>query len=155
MREVARTPSYVLWKRTGFVPNNEVLKEDGAAGAVLDCSTPAGRRLAGRQGTATVLPQPVGGRAAGRAVASPVDAPAAATQRLQLSPGTWTLSLQYHSQATLTVTGPGGSAKLPPSLVGMYLTDFVPGHPQDSFWPAGRIEVSSAGPTEIRVEAEA
>jgi hypothetical protein len=165
LEEVARTDSYVLWKRTGTVPSNLVLggaqtasgqPEDGAAGATLDCTTRNGGGLASRRGSATVLSDPVVGEPADWSQPSPLDAPASATQELVLGPGRWRLSLQYHSQEPLTVRVDDEQvAELPASLVGMYLEDFEAAHPQDSFWPAGELDTESGGPHTVTVSVAA
>jgi hypothetical protein len=165
MEPIRRTESYVLWLRTGEIPESRVLgagaavgdlPEDGAAGRVLDCGSPEGRHIAANPGEATVLPDPVVGAPQAWSRPSPFDAPGDATQDLDLAPGRWRLSLQYHSQVPLTVGGASGAVTLPPSLDGMYQTDFLPGRPQDSFWPAGDIRVARGGaPTRITVHAAA
>jgi hypothetical protein len=88
-------------------------------------------------------------------VTTPFDAPGSATQELQLGPGEWDLSLQYHSQVPLTVGGSAHAAVLPENLDGLYLTDaLTPNYPQDAFWPAGRIEVPPGeAPTRLTVTA--
>ena len=43
---VVRTPSYVLWRRSGTTPPLRVIDKDGTPGRVLDCASAQGRRLA-------------------------------------------------------------------------------------------------------------
>jgi hypothetical protein len=170
MTLVGEEGDYQLWVRNGQTPRSRIIDDEnsgpGNPGAVLDCSIGGGPSE--REGVATTLPEPV--------LASPeawqglerVDdaaggqenaflAPATAAQTLELGPGRWALSLQYHSQAGLAVgidsdrgfraLGP----TLPPSLDGMYLTS--PG--RGAFWPAGEIEVKpGGGPVTIEVAAE-
>jgi len=165
LEEVARTDSYVLWKRTGRVPPNLVLgtgetadgqPEDGAAGATLDCSTRKGGAIASRRGSATVLTDPVVGEPADWSQPSSLDAPASAIQELTLAPGRWRLSLQYHSQEPLALRVDDEEvATLPASLVGMYLEDFERAHPQDSFWPAGELDVDEGGSHTVEVNVAA
>lgn len=151
--EVARTGSeggdYVLWKRRGQGPALEVLPEEGEAGdpgAPLACGagTPA------RAGDpAIVLVRPVVGEVDGWGQAFPVEAPATVAQTLEVPPGEWRISLQYHSQTPLTVRADGEDvAELPPSLEGFYLV----GAGRGAFWDAGDLE-SAGGPVEIEVEA--
>ena len=65
--------------------------------------------------------------------------PGTAAQELELAPGRWQLSLQYHSQvASDRLRARGLEAELPASLDGMYLTH----QGQGAFWPAGEIERS-------------
>ena len=148
-RPVVRTDSYVLWKREGRTPTFGIIDKDGAPGRVLDCRIPSGRRLAERDGTATVLETPVVGGLAGWSRTTPFDAPGSATHTLRLGPGRWQLSLQYHSQVPLVVSGPGFHAELPPSLEGMYLTNQA----QGAFWHAGGLRRKRRGPVTITVSA--
>ena len=93
-------------------------------------------------GAATVIREPVTGGPGAWSRGSPFDAPDGATQSLDLGPGRWRLSLQYHSQAPLTVSAPGSKVELPPSLDGMYLTH----QGQGAFWPAGEVRVTGRRP---------
>jgi len=140
---------YELWKRVGKTPRQRILDEGLVPGARLDCNTPSGSDLHVQHGTVTVLPTPVLGTSADWSRPSPFDAPGSASQTLDLTPGRWRLSLQYHSQAGLEVTGPGMRAGLPPSLDGMYFTH----QGQGAFWPAGEVSVKKAGPVKITITA--
>jgi hypothetical protein len=148
---VARTSSYVLWRRSGETPPLGVIDKDGTPGRVLDCATREGRRLARRGGTATVLRRPVGGGPGAWSRGFPFDAPGSATQTLKLGPGIWQLSLQYHSQVPLTVaaTGSAEEVELPPSLDGMYLTH----QGQGAFWHAGEMRAAGSRPVTVTVSA--
>lgn len=175
MEEVARTESYALWERTARTPRTQVLKEGGAPGAVLEASESPFVSLACRlgsrapgEGVATVLPEPVVGGPGGWSRPVPFEAPGTARQPLELTPGRWQLSMQYHSQVDLEVVAGGLKdsqadlevasarleAELPASLVGMYLTH----QGQGAFWPVGEIEVfftedGKAAPVEVEVTA--
>jgi hypothetical protein len=146
---VFRTPSYVLWRRSGTTPPLRVIDKNGTPGRVLDCTSAPGRRLAARSGAATVIPEPVTGWPGAWSRGSRFDAPESATQSLDLGPGRWRLSLQYHSQVPLTVSAPGSKVELPPSLDGMYLTQ----KGQGAFWPAGEVRVSGGGTVSVTVDA--
>ena len=148
-RPVARTSSYVLWRRQGSTPLLHIIDVDGTPGAVLDCAHAEGRRIASRPGTATVLPKPVASERAAWGGERQFDAPGTAIQRVDLGPGRWALSLQYHSQIPLDVSAPGLHLELPPSLDGMYLNHKA----QGAFWPAGRLRVKHAGPVTVTVSA--
>jgi hypothetical protein len=146
----------VLWERTGRTPRSQVLDEGGDPGVLLDVSPSpvvphacAGRGGEQAAGTATVLPEPVVGRPGAWSRPVPFEAPGAATQTLELAPGRWQLSLQFHSQVDLRVRAAGLDAELPASLVGMYLTH----QGQSSFWPLGEVEVPAGGGLEVEVEA--
>ena len=59
-------------------------------------------------------------------------------------PGTYDLSLQYHSQVPLEVLYEGAViAELPASLDGMYLS----GAGRGAYWPAGEISADEVVPT--------
>jgi hypothetical protein len=158
MLEVDRTDSYVLWRRTAKTPRAQVLDEGGNPGRPLDAAESPLVSLACRQGAqspgggeAVILPEPVlaGQRAWSRPV--PFEAPGSATQALELAPGRWQLSIQYHSQVDLTLRAPGLEAELPASLVGMYLTH----QGQSAFWPVGEIEVTrSERSVDVDVQAD-
>jgi hypothetical protein len=139
----------VLWRRSGATPPLRIIDRDGTPGRVLDCSTRAGRRLARRSGTATVIPEPITGGPHDWSRGFPFDAPGSAAQRLHLGPGRWRLSLQYHSQVPLTVEADGSAVELPPSLDGMYLTH----QGQGAFWPAGEVRGGAEGPVTVIVRA--
>jgi hypothetical protein len=144
---VEETDSYALWERTGRTPRTKVLDEGGAPGAVLDCATAEGRALSRRGGSAWVVSDPTVGEPRQWSEPRPFEAPAQATQRLLLAPGSWDLSLQYHSQVPLTVQAAGRRVELPPSLDGMYISH----QGESAFWPAGQIEVSAEGGTTVTV----
>lgn len=131
---VKSTRSFALWLRTATIPPRSVLPEGPAAGAVLDCSTPAGRQLEQEGGVAAVREPPV---------TAPVPAltPGAATEvSLALGAGTWELQAPYLSQHDLEVTGPGLSGTLPANLD-------RPG----TRWRIGRIRLSAPTTVTLRI----
>ena len=146
---IVRTASYVLWRRSGATPPLRVIDKDGTPGRVLDCASAEGRRLAVQPGVATVRREPVTGDPGKWSQRNTFDAPGHGTQSLELAPGRWRLSLQYHSQVPLTVSARGSEVELPPSLDGMYLTHKGEG----AFWPAGRISVRGGDPVRVTVDA--
>lgn len=145
MRELDRTDSYVLWERLDETPRLRVLEERGAPGALLRC----GDEQDSGVDAATVLPAPVVGSPGGWSAPSPFEAPGVATQELELAPGRWQLSIQYHSQVGLTVQAGDLEAEVPASLVGMYLTH----QGESSFWPVGELEVRSRGSVPVSVSS--
>src|SRR5919197_752047 len=148
-KPVVSTASFVLWRRTGPTPPLRMIDKDGTPGRVLDCSTPAGRRISRSRGTATVLTEPVVGEPKAWSLSFPFDAPGTATQTLKLPSGRWQLSLQYHSQVPLTVTAQGARVDLPPSLDGMYLSH----QGQGAFWSAGQLRAERGTPVTVTVSA--
>lgn len=115
LRVARRTRDWTLWQRVGTVPARETLEEDWRPGAELDCSTPKGRALSRRHGTAVVRTVPVVGSWLGWD-GTAVDAGSTASRELRLPAGRWDLSLQYVSRNALTVTAPGLRARMPATL---------------------------------------
>lgn len=112
-RLVRRTRSFAVWRRTGPTPARGTLPgEVGVPGALLDCTTPAGRALAARRGQARVMPPPVGNSGPpgpllpGHSVRLPFRLPA----------GRWTLSVPYQGPQAVTVSVGALRATLPPNL---------------------------------------
>jgi hypothetical protein len=142
------TPSYVLWRRFEAAPPHGVLeREDGEAGAILDCRSPEGRRLAAKGAIAGVIPEPVVRAPDAWTPSREFETGEEAAVELDLPPGTWELSLQYHSPVDLEVEGPGLAEELPASLDGMYA--FAPG--EGPYWPLGPIEAEASEPVRITV----
>ena len=143
------TPSYTLWRRFLSTPPHGVLDdENGAPGAVLDCSDPAQKRLSQKQGTAKVIPEPVvtDGWLPGSQFVTGADV----STPIRLAPGRWNLSLQYHSEVPIEIEGPGLAEQLPSSLDGMFA--FAPG--RGPFWRAGEIDVQGDEPLEVSVRQQ-
>jgi hypothetical protein len=148
-KPVARTPSFVLWKRTGPTPPYQIIDKRGAPGRVLVCPNGPNHGLASRGGKAIVLNRPIARQQQQWKPTWHFDAPGTATVRMRLPRGRWKLSLSYDSQVPLEVSAQDGSFTLPPSLDGMYLTE----QGQGSFWRAGTVR-STGGPVQIKVNAE-
>ena len=154
-KAVARTKSFVLWKRNGKDEPREVLGEDPNPGTTAESGSPV----------CDVEPRPAAGEAGsvGFWLGAPVLADsdpwnpqpeirAGRTARLELllPHGRWQLSLQYNSEVPLTVRAGDLEADLPEALDGMYAN--APG--KGPFWPVGEIDLGSDGGT-VEVEVEA
>ena len=148
-KPVARTPSFILWKRTGPTPPYQIIDKHGTPGRVLVCPKGPGHGLASRGGKAVVLDRPIARRYQQWQPSWHFDAPGTATVRMRLPRGRWKLSLSYDSQVPLVVSAGDGSFTLPPSLDGMYLSE----QGQGSFWRAGAVH-SKGGAVQIKVSAE-
>jgi hypothetical protein len=149
VKPVARTTSFILWKRTGPTPPLQIIDKNGTPGRVLVCPNGPGHGLASHGGSATVLDKPVVRHPESWSPGAHFDAPETATVKMPLPRGRWDLSLQYDSQVPLVVSAGGRSFTLPPSLDGMYLS--LQG--QASFWRAGTIR-SGGGHETVTVSAE-
>jgi hypothetical protein len=142
--EIAREGDYVLWERSGPTPRLRIIEKGGYPGENLEC--PSGSDSGA---TATILAPPATAEQTQWEPSASFDAPGSASADAEPPAGEWDLSLQYHSQAPLTVSVDGAEvATLPPSLEGFYLT----GAGRGAFWPAGEV-TTSGGPVEIEVAA--
>jgi hypothetical protein len=149
-RAIARTRWHVLWQRRGPTLPRSILAEGDAPGAVLDCGTARGRRLAQARGFAYVRPEPVvgpadGWRSPGDGAPLPGLVPSAAVrvQELELGPGVWDISLRYFSDVPLRVSAGSLRATLP-----AYVAD------RTTFASAGRV-ATDGGPLAITVAVPA
>jgi hypothetical protein len=110
MRLVRATEDFMLWKRTGRVPERSILREGEWPGAVFRCDTREGRAILRRGGVAAVrrLPivAPVEGAGPGQTVSAQLDLPA----------GRWELESPYVSHLPVEVTAPGLQTTLPANL---------------------------------------
>ena len=155
---VVETDNYILWERTGLVGRRKTLDEGIEPGALLDCETRAGKDVALGKGTAQVwAEQPIVLAPAERSSpgtglvewapdATPTDGQDA-TETLELSKGTWLLSLQYDSRRPLRVRAGDLESELPANL------DFrvTPGV-ATPFYPIGEVQVDEPGEVEVTVE---
>jgi Ca2+/Na+ antiporter len=139
-RRVASTPSYVLWERTGEVPEDRhVLLEGTEAAALAGCDAPEIRILLDNPGRAGVFPGAAIGQKGSWSEGSVLENGAATSQSLRLPAGAWNLSLQYFSPFELTLSASGFSEELEPALDGQRPNTISLGN-NGQFWPAGRYE---------------
>lgn len=132
LRLVRSTRDFVLYRRTGVIPQRETLAEGDAAAAPLDCRSRAGQAVVRGGGVATVRPPVV-------ATAGPQLAPgASATVTLPLAAGRWDLVAAYSGPRPIQVAAPGLWTTLPANL------DRPGPH-----WPIGRIAIASGGPVGV------
>jgi hypothetical protein len=114
-RPLRETRDFVLWKRTGPVGQRYTLPEGASPGAVLDCGSRAGRRIAGTGGAGTAFRAPPVAR--GRwAPSATVEGGVPVTQTLALPAGRWEVSIAYDATRPLHVSAPGLDATLPANL---------------------------------------
>lgn len=152
-KRVAATPSYLLWKRTGPVPEDRhVLLEGTEPAAHANCASPEIRILTANKGRAGLFPGAVVGDKARWSPAAALEAGESATQALRLPAGRWLLSLQYFSPIGLTLSAPGFRQALPAALDGQRPNTISLAN-QGQFWPAGRID-SDGNPIHFTISAE-
>ncbi|MGN6258358.1 MAG: hypothetical protein ACTHN3_11515 [Solirubrobacterales bacterium] len=145
-KRVAKTPSYVLWKRTGPTPEHRnVLLEGTEAGAYASCASPEIRILLANKGRASLFPDAVIGQKGDWDNGSILGTGTETSQSLQLPAGSWNLSIQYFSPFDLTLSAPGFSEHLKAALDGQRPNTISLGN-SGQFWPAGRYE-SKGGKT--------
>ena len=99
LRRVRQTRNYELWRRIGVVAPRGVLAEGGLAAAKLDCSTPAGRRIARAGGVARVRRAPIIVGYPAFAAGTSIGFDAA------LPPGAYDLALDYLSPQPIEARG--------------------------------------------------
>ncbi|HEU5106165.1 MAG TPA: hypothetical protein VFU11_10010 [Solirubrobacterales bacterium] len=149
-KRVDATPSYVLWERTGEVPEDRhVLLEGTEAGAFAGCAAPEVRILLGNPGRAGLFPDAVIGQKGDWDNGSVLETDSETSQTLRLPAGSWNLSLQYFSPFDLTLSAPGFSETLGAALDGQRPNTISLGN-NGQFWPAGRFE-SEGGEVEFTV----
>lgn len=151
-KRVAATPSYVLWERTGELPeDHHALLEGVEAGAFAGCDSPEIRILLDNPGRASLFPDAVIGPKGAWDEGSVLAAGASTSQTLELPAGAWNLSLQYFSPVGLTISAPGFEEPLIAALDGQRPNTISLAN-NGQFWPAGRYE-SDGGPTAFTVSA--
>jgi hypothetical protein len=151
-RRIAATTSYVLWKRTGDVPEDRhVLLEGTNAGARAGCASPEIRILLSNPGRASLYP---GVKIAPKerwSGGATLENGQYTSQTVPLPRGRWNLSLQYFSPFGLTLSAPGFRQNLKAALDGQRPNTISLAN-DGQFWPAGsyasrggRVRFSVAG----------
>jgi hypothetical protein len=158
------TDSYRLWKRTGKTPPLTILAEEARPGRIFRCNRPKFAKLKDAGGEAlTWQPRPViakrlywkaahanGVLLEGNHIDNQLAPGETATQRVNLPPGKWELSLQYVSPVTgVTVKAPGLDVHLQAGVDAA-----IPYRPdQGPYWPVGEV-TSDGGPVNVSVTAD-
>jgi hypothetical protein len=151
-KRVAATPFYILWKRTGPVPEDRhVLLEGTEPAAHASCASPEIRILTSNPGRARLFPEAVVGGKARWSPAPSLETGDSAAQTMELPPGHWLLSLQYFSPFGLTLSAPGLHEALPAALDGQRPNTISLAN-EGQFWPAGQID-SDGKPVRFKIAA--
>jgi len=149
-KRIAETPNFVLWEKTGEVPEDRhVLLEGTEAGAKADCAAPEIRILLGEPGRASLFPDAVIGPKGAWSDGSILGTGESTSQKLGLPAGTWNLSIQYFSPFDLTLSAPGFSEPLIAALDGQRPNTISLGN-NGQYWPAGKFQ-SKGGETEFTI----
>jgi hypothetical protein len=152
-REIASTPSYVLWEKRHDPPRERhVLLEGTEPAAFADCASPEIAILTSNDGRASLFPEVVIGQKRDWMQESALGTGESATQSLDLPPGRWLLSLQYFSPFDLTLSAPGFRQPLEAALDGQRPNTISLAN-NGQFWPAGEIEPAQGGPVEFTIAA--
>jgi hypothetical protein len=152
-KRVAATPSYILWKRTGPVPEDRhVLLEGTEPAAHANCESPEIRILLANRGRAGLFPAAVVGGKGRWSPAPTLETGDSAAQTMKLPPGRWRLSLQYFSPVGLTLSAPGLQQSLPAALDGQRPNTISLAN-DGQFWPAGEVD-SDGKPIRFTIAAE-
>ncbi|HEY5815596.1 MAG TPA: hypothetical protein VIS95_04580 [Solirubrobacterales bacterium] len=155
-RQVKATPSYLLWKRIGEVPEERhVLLEGVDAGARAGCAAPELRILLAGPGRASLFPEVAVAPKVRWSEGGELGTGESTSQALELPRGRWHLSLQYFSPFDLTISAAGFRHELPAALDGQRPNTISLAN-NGQFWPAGtyageggrvRFTVSAAEPS--------
>jgi hypothetical protein len=152
-KRVAKTHSYVLWKRTGKTrKDRHVLLEGTESGAFAGCDSPEIRILLAHPGRASLFPETVIGSKGSWEGGNTLENGGSTSQVLNLPPGAWNLSLQYFSPFGLTLSAPGFGEPLKAALDGQRPNSISLAN-NGQFWPAGRFQ-SEGGEVRFTVDAE-
>lgn len=151
-REVARTASYRLWRRIGPAFSRPIMRENTMPAKLANCEGEAGRFFSGVDGTAVLMPETALGLASDWTPSANLDGGADAGTTLDLTPGTWRISLQYFSPQGLRLEAPGYSRKFNPGIDGQRLANIDTGS-NGQYWPGGLFEVKRTGPVTFTATA--
>ncbi|HEY2479079.1 MAG TPA: hypothetical protein VGI17_10150 [Solirubrobacterales bacterium] len=151
-KRIAKTPSFILWERTGPTPRHRhVLLEGTEAGARAHCNSPEVRILLESGGKASLFGETVIGTKPMWSDGSILGTGETTTQSLDLPKGTWDLSLQYFAPFALSITAPNFKEELIPALDGQRPSSISLNN-NGQFWPAGKFQ-SPGGKVEFTVNA--
>jgi hypothetical protein len=138
MKLIRTSRYYEVWERVGPAPHRLTLQEGQEPGAVLDCTTAAGRAIASRRGSAAVRSPNVS------APVPPIAPGSKVAVSLALTPGRWQLTAPYTSPHPISVSAPGFHTVVPANLD-------RPGNR----WPLGEIVTRGHGPTIVTLQSQA
>jgi hypothetical protein len=151
-KAIAKTPSFILWEKTGPTPRHRhVLLEGTEAGALAHCESPEVRILLESGGKAALFGETQVGTKPSWSDGSILETGESTSQTLDLPKGEWYLSLQYFSPFALSVEAPGFKEELIPALDGQRPSSISLNN-NGQFWPAGKFD-SFGGKVEFTIHA--
>jgi len=144
--EVAKTRSYILWRRTDEAFGRPILNERTMPAKLIDCANEGGKYYSTQvDGLASLLPESVVGLRSDWTPDPDMRAGESASIDLDLTKGQWRISIQYFSPAGFTLGAEGyRTRKMPASLDGQRLANIDIGS-SGQFWPAGVLDVAEDG----------
>ncbi|MGK2932585.1 MAG: hypothetical protein ACSLFD_07430 [Solirubrobacterales bacterium] len=153
--EVARTPSYVLWRRTGEAYGRPILNERTMPAKLIDCGNEGGEYYSTQvEGVASLMPDAEVGLRSDWMPDPDLKTGESASLELNLDRGQWRLSIQYFSPTGFTLSAPGyRSHGMQASLDGQRLANLDTGA-SGQFWPAGVVNVEGPGPVTFTAKAK-
>ncbi len=153
-KEIARTPSFILWRREWKTPaERQTLLEGTEPAAPVDCAAPEMRIFVAAGGRASIFPNPVIGPKGGWRDGPTLGTGQSISQALTLPAGRWRLSLQYFSPFGLTLSAPGLSRQLEPALDGQRPNTISLSN-DGQYWPAGEITTDRPGPVRFTLSSD-
>ena len=136
-KRIAAAPFFLLWERTGEVPEDRhVLLEGTDAGARAGCASPEIRILLANRGRASLYPGVAIAPKARWDEGSELQTGERTAQTIALPTGRWRLSLQYFSPFDLTLSASGFHHELEAALDGQRPNTISLAN-DGQFWPAG------------------
>ncbi|MGK2956417.1 MAG: hypothetical protein ACSLFI_12200 [Solirubrobacterales bacterium] len=152
--EVARTRSYILWRRTDDAFGRPILNEKTMPAKEIDCSNEGGQYFSTQvAGLAGLMPDAIVGLRSEWLPDPDMELGESAALELDLPKGEWRISLQYFSTDGFSLAAPGYKTRvLPASLDGQRLANVDTGA-AGQFWPAGTLQVTGEGSTTFTAKA--
>jgi hypothetical protein len=149
---VDQTEDFKLWRRTGPATDRETLDENAHPARLVDCSREADLAFTKLDGEAVVMPETEIGPVEAWSPSSRILPGGSVSQRVDLTPGKWDVSLQYFTPGGMTLSAPGLEVEFEAGIDGQRMSNkFTKSFGQ--FWPAGQLEVSQAGPVRFTVRS--
>lgn len=147
-----QTEDFKLWRRTGTAYDRPILKENAHPARLVDCSQAEDPSFSQLAGEAVLMPETVIGPESAWSPSSGIRPGGSASQKLNLTPGRWRISLQYFTPGGMTLSAPGLRVAFDPAIDGQRMSNKAT-RSYGQFWPGGLIKVEAAGPVEFTVES--
>jgi hypothetical protein len=147
---VDQTDDFKLWRRTGTAFDRKTLDENAHPARLVDCSREADLAFTRQEGEAVVMPETEIGPVDAWNPSPKIRPGDSVSQRVDLKPGKWDVSLQYFTPGGMTLTAKGLEVEFEAGIDGQRMSNKST-KSFGQFWPAGQIEVKKAGPVRFTV----